>query len=229
MAEPENLVGRRFTRLVVVYGPFWEGRRVAWDCKCDCGNTTRKLGENLRSGKTKSCGCLRADTSRVRNATHGHTRGYGATPEYRTYRGMWVRCYNPRHSTYAEYGAKGIGICDRWLHGQDGKSGFECFLADMGTKPEAGATIDRIDFTQDYGPANCRWADRTLQARNRSSNHIVTAWGAQMTLAEALQRAGMSDSAFYRRIKQGMTETDAIEMPKRPRVRIASRIDPLRY
>lgn len=33
------------------------GRRIAWICKCSCGNTRAVLSQNLNNGTTKSCGC----------------------------------------------------------------------------------------------------------------------------------------------------------------------------
>ena len=51
--------GNRYGRLLVI-GPALEKYRgeVVWLCKCDCGNETQVRGSCLRSGNTKSCGCL---------------------------------------------------------------------------------------------------------------------------------------------------------------------------
>lgn len=87
-------------------------------------------------------------------------------PEYRRWLGMKERCYNPNHSSYKNYGAKGIKVCDRWL----GKDGFYNFIEDMGEKPD-GATLDRIDNSKDYEPANCKWASYHQQAANRKNSN----------------------------------------------------------
>lgn len=59
MAKPLDLTNQRFGRLVAkcpaIVRP---GKERSWFCKCDCGGTTVVITESLRSGKTKSCGCL---------------------------------------------------------------------------------------------------------------------------------------------------------------------------
>lgn len=75
-------------------------------------------------------------------------------------------------------------VCDRWRYGEGGRSGFECFLSDMGDKPQ-GLTIERIDTGGHYEPSNCRWASLVEQANNKRNNRIVVYQGETMTLAQA--------------------------------------------
>lgn len=65
MAKLKDLTNQRFGRLVVIkrvedcVSTNCSNRKyVRWLCRCDCGNEIVAFGTNLKSGKTKSCGCI---------------------------------------------------------------------------------------------------------------------------------------------------------------------------
>jgi hypothetical protein len=163
-------------------------------CVCDCGSERTVRGPNLSRGLSRSCGCAE------RPAKHGHTRQGKMTPEYRARVNAIQRCTNPLNCRFSEYGARGIRMCDRWLYGENGMSGFECFLADMGPKPSPRHSIDRVDNDKGYSPDNCRWATASIQARNKQPIKLNAAQAEEIRalrgrpLKEISERYGVSKS-----------------------------------
>lgn len=70
MPSKIDLTGMRFGRLIVVSEsePTYSAgqRKINWKCLCDCGNECCVVGEHLRNGITKSCGCLAKESRSAR-------------------------------------------------------------------------------------------------------------------------------------------------------------------
>lgn len=164
MAAFEDLMGRTFGRWVVLRLARKGTHKTPsyWLCKCACGNKKTVAGKSLKSGYSKSCGCLKNEFTSRRFSTHGLSR----TPEYSSWKNMVNRCNNPRTLNYHRYGGRGIKICDRWNPVVGGT--FENFLEDMRQKPSPQHTIEREDGNGNYEPSNCKWVTRADQAHNTS-------------------------------------------------------------
>lgn len=64
VGKAEDLRGKTYNRLTVLYRVKNNGKKVRWKCQCECGNTTIVERANLTSGHTKSCGCYKIDTNK---------------------------------------------------------------------------------------------------------------------------------------------------------------------
>lgn len=149
---------------------------------------------------------------------HGHCTvrddGNKGTPEYVAYFAMKNRCLNKNQARYKDYGERGIGICDRWLHGEGGRSGFECFLADMGPKPSKNHTLDRQDNDLGYSPGNCRWATTVEQNRNSRNVRYHDVGYGPMPISQCAEIYGRAPvSTVYMRLHRGWSPDDAIFTP----------------
>ncbi|MBP3063694.1 hypothetical protein SAMN05216576_1067 [Ectopseudomonas chengduensis] len=135
--------------------------------------------------------------------------GLSYTPEYRAWQQMRLRCTKPTHAAYANYGGRGITVCDRWLNDP------AAFIADMGLKPSPKHEIDRIDNQGNYEPSNCRWVTRSANDRNRRNNRVIHHDGIDLSLAEWSERTGVPADTIRKRIESGWEIARALTEPAR--------------
>lgn len=154
-----DLTGQRFERLTVLSIAKTERGHRRWNCICECGKKLVVNRSNLTSGHTRSCGCLKTELLEASPIKHGQKRRGATTAEYTTWAAMIQRCTNPKNDRYADWGGRGITVCDRWKI-------FGNFFLDMGPKPK-GKTLDRRENEGNYEPSNCRWATAKEQRANR--------------------------------------------------------------
>lgn len=190
------VVGDRFGRLLVLAVINKDRCGQKFLCRCDCGKDRSVYSHNIRSGKTKSCGCLHRETTRLRSTVHGAKRNGIKTPEYGTWQAMLSRCINQNDGSFPDYGGRGIQVCKRWIES------FQNFLDDVGLRP-TGKTLDRINNDGNYEPNNCHWATKKQQARNTRTNRWIEFNGQKKVLAQWADDLEIAPNVLVQRLKRG--------------------------
>lgn len=202
MSLCEDLTGKRFNKLVVLYrDENGKGGKSRWRCLCDCGTETTVSGTNLKTGAVKSCGCLR----HMKHDTHHLSN----TRLYRIWHMMKNRCYLKNHHAYSDYGARGITVCAEW------KDNFEAFYTwAISNGYSENLTIDRIDNNGSYSPTNCRWATRKEQVNNRRSCVLITYNGETKNLMQWCELLNLPYKLIHQRMRlKNISFEEAISIP----------------
>jgi hypothetical protein len=202
-----NLVGMQFARLSVqsVHPERGTDGGVRWVCLCVCGATNVVLGSDLRSGRVRSCGCLRAEDPNRFKPIHGKSH----TSIHQVWTHIHYRCSNQRARRYKDYGGRGIRVCARW----SGPDGFVHFLEDMGERP-SGLSLERRDNDGDYAPDNCYWATYLQQNHNKRNNHLLTYTDETLPVSVWARRRGLPTSTLHNRLLRGWSVERALDTPR---------------
>lgn len=162
----------------------WEivGARVVinnsghYPCRCECGTEKLVHASSIQKGKSTNCGCWEVEKLKARSTKHGASGGDKWTPEYTAWKNLKRRVSNPKSRNFHRYGGRGIKVCARW------KDSFSAFVSDVGLRPNAELSIDRVNNDGHYScghceeclknnwPANYRWATRSEQGMNKCNN-----------------------------------------------------------
>jgi hypothetical protein len=165
------------------------------------------------------------ETQMKRGHPHNYQHGRTGTQIHGLWSGIKGRCFVKSHSSYPTYGARGITMCERW------RRSLTAFLEDMGPVPEGERmTVDRLDNDKGYEPGNCRWATFTEQARNKTSNRLLTAFGETKCLIEWSEdpRCKCGRGTLASRLRYGYDPELAMICPRALKRRVHVR-DYLRY
>lgn len=199
-----DLTGMVFGRLTVIERNYQKEKELNkdykkryWTCKCECGNETVVPTGQLTTGKTRSCGCLRNDCLAHASTTHGLS---WKSRLYSIWNGMKSRCYNSNQKSFANYGARGVRICDEWM---DFSSFYNWAINNGWNESDKNISIDRINVDGNYEPCNCRFVTNKQQANNKTTSHFLSFNGETHTIAEWSEIVGLDQSALYYRITHG--------------------------
>lgn len=202
MAKELNVIGDVYGRLTVVANAGRNHRgALLLECLCTCGVTKVILKESVRSGNTKSCGCIHDEKVTQRNTSHGMSDH----PAYQSWLAAGARCRNPNHKNANRYSARGIEF--RF-------PSFESLWEHIGATWFKGASLDRIENDGHYEHGNVRWATQGEQARNTCRSVKLTLNGVTMNQTDWARTLGISNSTLQERIEKWGIKR-ALSTPKR--------------
>lgn len=164
-------------------------------CKCKCGTERDVRIKNLKSGMSKSCGCVSRKKTSNRNFKHG----LRYTKTWRIWQAMKNRCYNKNVMQYKNYGGRGIKVCNKW------KEDFIEFYKDVGEAPKR-KTLDRINNNGNYEPGNVKWSTPKQQCRNKTNNKKING----KCLTQIDKELGGKNGLVGKRLKRGWEVNRAI-------------------
>lgn len=199
------MIGSRFDRWTVV--DLAPGRPKHVTCACSCGTRRQVYRHALRSGRSRSCGCLKRDLASIRNRRHGATSGGIWSHLYRVWAGMKGRCHTPSSKSFPYYGGRGIEVCPEW------RASFERFRRwAIASEYQEPLEIDRIDTNGNYEPNNCRWVTRLQNANNKRSARLVDAFGETRTVSQWSRdpRCTVHYNTLLQRLNYGWSSERAI-------------------
>lgn len=165
-----------------------------WLFECDCGNRKVITKYDVKSGHTKSCGCLHKEATSKAKKIHGDTD----SRLYYIWENMRKRCYKMSSDRFKNYGARGITVCDEW---KDNYLNFYRWAHENGYSDDL--TIERIDINKNYEPENCTWITMKEQAKNRSTSKWVDIKGEKLSPLELEKRYNIPVKTIYARIARG--------------------------
>jgi hypothetical protein len=193
-------VGKKFGRLTILK----EGSSVKYNkttmrkvvCRCDCGTEKEVDFNSVKGGKSTSCGCFNKEHAKKIHTKHGMAMLETGVrhPDYCIWMKMKSRCFNINDKSYKNYGGRGITVCDKW------KDSFQCFIEDMGWRPNKNYSIERIDYDGNYCPDNCKWIHKSEQSRNTRRVKLIYYNGNSYCLTELCKLLNLPYSTMRHRV-----------------------------
>lgn len=195
-------------------GSKWNGTHTScksyWRCRCACGTELIVPSNKFRNDRKSttqtpaSCGCASFVSMGKKYTTHGMSNH----PAYNAWRMAKQRCTLHTSQAWADYGGRGIQMCDAWL------KSFENFWTDMGPTYREGLAIDRINNDGNYEPFNCRWVTPKTNCRNRRNSVCIETPHGTMNLSEASEYSGINATTLHYRLKNDWPAAHMFDPPK---------------
>lgn len=199
-------VGQTFGNLTIIEALNSSGQYRMVMAECICGKVKEYSLDNIKSGKSKSCGCVRP-----RAVKHGLIHH----PLYWVFSGMKDRCYNSNSRVYHLYGGSGVRICDEWLN--DFLS-FYNWAINNGWQPGLEIDKDIKGTGLLYSPETCCFVTEKQNCNKRRSSKYLTFDSETKTVAEWSDLVGLSQQVIYKRMKRGWSVEKSLTTPLKIKV-----------
>lgn len=197
----KDYTGSRFGHWKVLYK---SNVKRKWFARCDCGTIEEVWIDNLKSGKSTRCNHCKAEISRKNATTHGESK----TRLYYVWYSMRKRCTCKNSTSYKDYGARGIKVCEEWF-----KSYIPFREWSLSHGYKEGLQIDRIDNNKGYSPENCRWVTHRENMQNTRKNKKVQFHGKNYTRTQLADMSGKSNHLIANRLRKGWSIEEAMNIP----------------
>jgi hypothetical protein len=214
--HPSDLAGRFIGSIEVLKKTDRRiGNKPLWLCRCSCGVEFEVTGSRLLEGKRRYCDWRgkhkedwrrNADANRVTPVADPTLPRKTHTLTWRSWQAMRGRCKYECNDDWHNYGGRGIVVCDRW---QD----FSLFLEDMGERPSAEHSIERLDVNGNYEPGNCVWGTDDQQRLNRRDTIFIDWDGRRRKFMEVAREQGWDITIVRTRLQNGWPLERAISEP----------------
>lgn len=193
-------IGEVFGRLKVLSIIERKNAKPIAVCLCECGKEKNISLQDLRNGKTRSCGCLLSEASRDRMSTHG----LSGHPIYRIWKGIRKRCYNKNDKRYPDYGGRGVVMCEEWFNYPE--KFFEWAVANGWKK---GLDIDKDIKAKElgvepllYSPERCMFVTRRANSRETRANIWIEYNGEKKIATDWANQFGINLSTIINRLRK---------------------------
>ena len=195
MIDKSYKSGDMFGRIMLTGKSFLikQNRLVEYICSCGKIKWSRLL--HIKNGAVLSCGCLSAESSKIRATKHGM---YGNSL-YVVWRGMLQRCYDKKHPAYSDYGGRGVIVCPEW------KNSFISFYGWAKDKWKSGLELDKDKLSPNqvgnqYCPKYCSFITSTENKRNTRKNRMIQYKGENKCLSEWICILGLNYKTVHGRL-----------------------------
>lgn len=180
--------------------------------KCRCGDIFNALISDVKSEKTSSCSCVKRETTKERNTSHGLFLNDSFPDGYSIWRNIKQRCTNSNNNGYHNYGGRGIKIAEYWVNNP---LNFIMYIKTLDGYGEDNLTLDRIDNNGNYERGNLRWATAKTQRNNQRNFskplHLTSISGNFIGYFESAKEASIKTGINISTIRKYLLISDDFE------------------